>query len=447
MAFTKNLIDVTINVLLYHISIVNGGHMIYIKEGKGRAPLEDENLKNTVGSIISQVRKGGDEALKELVSKFDNSDRASYFLSRGEIDRAYEQVDKKSIEAIRLAIHNIHEFARLQKESLGYLKDVEIAPGVVLGHDIVPVDSCLCYVPGGNYPLFSTALMLIVPAVVAGVKRIAACSPAVDRKTGINPLTVVAMDMAGATEIAVMGGAQAVAAYSYGTETIDPVAMVVGPGNDYVTEAKRQCYGQIGIDFIAGPSEILIIADGHQDPEILAADLLGQAEHDLNAKSILISTSRELLEETKVEVERQLTELTTADVARKSWEDNGELILASSFREMAEISNEIAPEHLEVMVEGEFDKSLFRNYGSLFIGKFSAEVFGDYTSGTNHTLPTSGAARYTGGLYVGTYLKHLSYQRITKEGFINIKDATMEIAGQEGLAAHYNAVAIREKLL
>lgn len=421
--------------------------MEYIKKSIALSQEDEKGLKDTVSDIIYQVRNGGDEALKDLVARFDRSERESYFVTREEIDVAYEKVDERTLEAMKLAAENIRSFAEKQRETILDLKDVETSPGVVLGHRVVPVDSCMCYVPGGNYPLFSTALMLLIPAKVAGVKRICACSPAKSLEEGIDAHTLVAMDLAGVDEIAVMGGAQSVAAYSYGTETIDPVAMIVGPGNKYVTEAKRQCYGQVGIDFPAGPSEILIVADDSADVKILAADLLGQSEHDLNASAVLVSDSKELLLAVGQEVERQLGQLETADVARESWENNGELILADSLEEATEISNSIAPEHLEVQVEKDLDLSLFRNYGSMFIGPYSAEVFGDYTSGTNHTLPTSGTAKFTGGLFVGTFLKTLTYQKIERQGFKNIKDATMEMAAKEGLKAHYNAVKFREGLL
>lgn len=420
--------------------------MEYIKEGKFLKIEDQGQLRKAVSDIISKVQKDQDQGLKDLVEKYDKSTRESYFVSQEEIDEAYKLVSDDVMEALKLAISNMEKFSKLQKDAIKEIEPTEVMGGVFLGQRVIPIEEALCYVPGGSYPLFSTAIMLIVPAKIAGVKRIVACSPpAKDNK--IDPTTLVAMDMAGATEIAVMGGAQAIAAYAYGTQTVRPVNVIVGPGNQWVTEAKRQCYGKVGIDFIAGPSEVLVVTDSKGDPEVVAADLLAQAEHDYNARSIFITTDRNLAEETKKEVERQLGQLDTEEIARKSWEDNGQIILVENLDEAVEITNKMAPEHLIVNVDEGFDLGKFINYGSMFIGRFSAEVFGDYTAGTNHTLPTLEAAKYTGGVDVGTFTKTVTFQNLTEEGYKNLKKATEILAAGEGLSAHKNAVSVRAKYL
>ncbi|HHU61017.1 MAG TPA: histidinol dehydrogenase, partial [Natronincola sp.] len=341
---------------------------------------------------------------------------------------------------------NLKKFAIAQMESLQELKEIEVMPGVFAGHRVLPMDSCCCYVPGGEYPLFSSALMLITPAKVAGVKRIAACSPTMRGTTKINAATLVAMDLAGVDEIYAVGGAHAIAAFAYGTEQIKPVDVIVGPGNQYVTEAKRQCFGQVGIDFIAGPSEVLVIADDSANPEIIAADLLSQAEHDLLARSILITLSEELGQKVLKEVEKQLETLPTNEIANVSWENNGEIIVVDSLEEACKLSDEYAPEHLEIMVE-DLDAAFeqLNNYGSLFIGEFAAEVFGDYLSGTNHALPTSRAARYTGGVWVGSFTKVCTHQRLTEEGLRSVSEPTILMAEAEGLYGHSNSAKVRIK--
>lgn len=402
------------------------------------------SLEEKVKNIIDDVRACGDEALIRYNFQFDGNDRRVLSVDKDEIKSAYEKVDKKLIEFIKAAADNIKKFAEKQKECIIPLDDFETSPGVFLGHRILPVSSCCCYVPGGGYPLYSTALMLAIPAKVAGVKRVAACSPASKETGSISPYTLVAMDIAGVDEIYCVGGAHAVAAFSYGTSQIKPVDMIVGPGNQYVAEAKRQCYGQVGIDFIAGPSEVLIISEEKGNPSYIAADLLAQCEHDRQSKGILITTSGKLAQDVTEEIERQLTELETRDIAEYAWENNGEIILVSSIEEACRISDEYAPEHLEIHVEDE-DRtiSMLNNYGSLFIGEYAAEVFGDYISGTNHTLPTIRASRYTGGLYVGNFLKVCSYQKINKKGVDSIGKAAEALALGEGLYAHAKAARIR----
>ena len=373
-------------------------------------------------------------------------------MSREEIEAAYAEVNEQEIRDIREAASNIRAFAEAQRATIADLPDFCPAEGIHLGHRVIPVSSAGCYVPGGNYPLYSTALMLIIPAKVAGVGRVCACSP-VDRETGkVNSRTLVAMDIAGADEIYAMGGAQAIAAFAYGTAGIDPVDVIVGPGNRYVAEAKRQCYGKVGIDFIAGPSEVMVIADGTGDPEVVAADLLAQAEHDVNAKALLVSLDGDFARAVIKAVEAELAELPTADIARRSWDVNGEVLLAKDPEEAIELANRIAPEHLELNVaEPELyfgpggDAPKIRNFGSLFIGQNTAEVFGDYASGTNHTLPTVGAARYTGGLYVGNFLKTCTYQSMTDEASRTLSELTERLAIGEGLYGHARAAAERRK--
>ena len=418
--------------------------MKIIKKAKERTIGEQKDLVTGVGKIIEEVRNRGDEALIEYNIKFDGNTRKILRVPREEIDKAYKEVDPEIMEALRVAAKNIEAFAKMQRATIGEIDEREVYPGVYLGHRAIPIEACCCYVPGGGYPLFSTALMLAIPAKVAGVERITACSPTMKGTDKINPVTLVAMDMAGVEEIYAFGGAHAIAAFTYGTDQIKPVDIIVGPGNQYVTEAKRQCYGAVGIDFIAGPSEVLIIADETGRPEIIAADLLGQSEHDLMAKGILITTDQALAEKTVIEVEKQLADLPTSEIARKSWEENGEIILVESLEEACDLANKYAPEHLELMVNNykELCQQL-RNYGSLFIGEMSAEVFGDYVSGTNHTLPTSGAARYTGGVWVGSFIKISTHQRMTKEAMQSLGPITSLLARAEGLDAHANAADIR----
>jgi len=335
-----------------------------------------------------------------------------------------------------------------QKDTLKDLPAFEIAPGIKLGHRVLPVTACCCYVPGGNYPLFSSALMLITPAKVAGVKQVYATSP-VQKHTGkIAPETLVAMDIAGVDRIFQIGGAQAIAAFAYGTDQVPAVDIIVGPGNQYVTEAKRQCYGQVGIDFIAGPSEVMVIADHTADPDIIAADLLGQSEHDLLAKGILVTTDEKIAHATLKAVETQLAILPTATIARKAWDAFGEIIVVTSIDEAITCANNIAPEHLELNIENpESIIASLNNYGSLFIGETSAEVFGDYISGTNHTLPTLRASRYTGGVSVNTFLKILTHQSLTDSAVLTYGPSASRMARAEGLHAHANAVDIRLKKL
>lgn len=417
-----------------------------LKSSKKRTKEDREQLRQAVSGIIDNVVKNGDKALIDYNSRFDNCHRNALRISREEIEDAYKQISVAELEDIKKAASNIRTFAEAQKNTVGELKDFSPAPGIVLGHRVIPVDSCCCYVPGGGYPLYSTALMLGIPAKVAGVKRVTACSPVIKGTDNIHPKTLVAMDVAGIDEIYAIGGAQAIAAFSYGTEQIKPVNLIVGPGNSFVTEAKRQCYGKVGIDFVAGPSEVLVIADGQADPEIIAADLLAQSEHDKEAKGLVVTTDENLGKAIEKAVEYQLTTLDTEEIARSSWNDFGEILVVDTLAEAVEYSNSYAPEHLEVNVAPKEQDAVvenLRNFGSLFIGGNTAEVFGDYASGPNHTLPTLGAARYTGGVWVGTFLKTCTYQSMTKDAMLGIAPLVSNLARGEGLIGHARAAEIR----
>lgn len=421
--------------------------MEYLKQAAARPAEEVEERGQRVAEIIRNIRTRGDSALIEYNTRFDGNRRAALRVTREEIDAAYAQMTRQELDDLRQAAENIRRFALAQRNCLTELDGFSNVTGSVLGHRVIPVSSCGCYVPGGSYPLFSTALMLIIPARAAGVRRVVACAPAVKGTESIHYKTLVAMDIAGADEIYAAGGAQAIAALAYGTQQIKAVDVIVGPGNQYVAEAKRQCYGQVGIDFFAGPSEVLAIADDSADPRILAADMLAQSEHDRLAKGIVVTTSRALGEAVLQAVEEQLSTLETAEIARASWETYGEVVLAASLEEAAEIANDYSPEHLEVIVRDESILPGLVNFGSLFIGQETGEVFGDYASGTNHTLPTVRAARYTGGVWVGTFLKVCTFQRYQPAAMREIAPLVSRMAHGEGLAAHARAAELRLELL
>ena len=419
--------------------------MIEIKSAKPRTLAQSETREADVKRIIEEVRAGGDAALASFNKKFDDCEREFLRISAAELAEAYDIVPDEDLADIQAARDNIIEFAKEQRKSIQEVRDFEPQPGIHLGHRVIPVESCCCYVPGGSYPLFSTALMLGVPANVAGVRRIIACSPTMKGTGKIHPYTLIALDQAGVDEIYAIGGAQAIAAVTYGTESIKPVDMIVGPGNSFVTEAKKQCYGKVGIDFLAGPSEVLVIADETADAKIIAADLLAQAEHDLVAKALVVTTDVDLANDIVKAVEAQLATLPTADIARASWEDYGEVLLAGSLDEAVDFANEYAPEHLEICTaEPQAIVPKLTNYGSMFVGRNTAEVFGDYASGTNHTLPTLGAARYTGGVWVGTFLKVCTHQSMTDEASRAIAPLVSRLAEKEGLMAHKHAADVRK---
>lgn len=404
----------------------------------------EKNEQSQVSDILDDIKNHKDEGVKKYNLLFDKNPRNNFRVMRDEIVKAYKQVDIKFIEDLKVAAKNIEEFAKAQKNSFVNNFEKDIFPGVTLGQKHIPIESALAYIPGGSYPLFSTALMLIIPAKIAGVKRVCACSPTMKNTGEINPKTLVAMDIAGADEIYAVGGVQAIGAFTYGTDSIKPVDIIVGPGNKYVTEAKRQCYGKVGIDFVAGPSEVLIIADESANADYIAADVLAQCEHDYNARGILITTDKKLGQEVAKKVEEILKDLPTKEIASSSWHNNGEIILVDNLQEAVKLSNQYAPEHLEVIIKNpdEVTDKLI-NYGSLFIGEFSAEVFGDYVSGTNHTLPTLRASRYTGGVWVGTFIKTCTTQRLSQRAVDLLAPVAHDLAVDEGLYAHANAAKVR----
>src|SRR5271168_318560 len=376
----------------------------------GQQDEADAKTRATVESIIADVAKRGDVAVLDLSERFDKWSPPSFRLSDGEIRDLVAKVSPQTIADIKFAQAQIRNFAEIQRASL---KDVEVEtlPGVVLGHRHIPVARVGCYVPGGRYPMVASAHMSIVTAKVAGVEHITACTP--PNQGGPHPETIAAMHLGGADEIHVLGGVQAVAAMALGTESFRPVDMLVGPGNAYVAEAKRQLYGKVGIDLFAGPTEILVIADETADAEMCATDLLGQAEHGPTSPAILLTTSEKLANATIAEVERQLTILRTADVAGIAWRDFGEIILCASEDEMVSEADRIAAEHVEVLTrEPRRYLDRLKNYGALFLGPETNVSYGDKVIGTNHTLPTKGAARYTGGLWVGKFLKTCTYQEV-----------------------------------
>lgn len=390
----------------------------------------------SVNQIIEDVKKSGDGAVIKYSRQFNDGMIDSLEVTKEEIQKAYKNVDSKTIEALKTAISNVKEFSQKQLACLSALDTT--VDGVRLGHKIIPIKSAGCYIPGGNYPLPSTAVMTIVPAKAAGVKKVIACSPK------IQDVTIVACDLAGADKIFRAGGVQAVAAMAYGTETIDKVDKIVGPGNKFVTAAKKQVFGECGIDFLAGPSEVLIIADDTANAEFVAADMLAQCEHDLDARAYLIAFSKEFAMRVKDIAEKMLETLETADIARVSF-NKSFAVIVENLEQAIEISEKRAPEHLEICVKNsENALELFSNYGSAFVGNYSAEVFGDYCAGTNHTLPTNKVARYCGGLSVLDFVKVQTYQIVSREQAQELAKTASLIAKNEGLFAHKKASDIRK---
>jgi sulfopropanediol 3-dehydrogenase len=380
--------------------------------------------------------------VRELSIRFDKWDRQNFRLSEGEIQACLDQLTPRDLEDIRFAQTQVRNFAEHQKAALRDI-EVETLPGVVLGHRNIPVNSVGCYVPGGKYPLLASAHMSVVTAKVAGCKRIITCAPPFEGRPA--PAIVAAQHLAGADEIYCLGGIQAVGAMALGTESISPVDMLVGPGNAFVAEAKRQLYGRVGIDLFAGPTETLIIADETVDGEICATDLLGQAEHGPNSPAVLLTTSEKLARETMAEVERLLTILPTAAIARKAWEDYGEVIICDSEDEMVAEADRIASEHVQVMTrDPDYFLQHMTNYGALFLGPRTNVSFGDKVIGTNHTLPTKKSARYTGGLWVGKFMKTCTYQRVlTDEASAMIGEYCSRLCMLEGFAGHAEQANIR----
>jgi sulfopropanediol 3-dehydrogenase len=402
----------------------------------------DAKVRATVEGILGEVKARGDKAIRELSKKFDNWEPKDFRLTPAEIEKAIAQVSKRDLEDIKFAQAQVRNFAQKQRDTMKDL-EVETLPGVVLGHRHIPVNSIGCYVPGGRYPMVASAHMSVVTAHVAGVKRIAACAP--PHKGGPHPAIVAAMHFGGADEIYVLGGVQAVAAMALGTESIVPVDMIVGPGNAYVAESKRQLFGRVGIDLLAGPTETLIIADDSVDGEICATDLLGQAEHGPTSPAVLLTNSEKLARDTTSEVERLLKILPTADAAGKAWADYGEVIVCDSYEEMVQEADRIASEHVQVMTrDPDYFLNNMTNYGSLFLGPRTNVAYGDKVIGTNHTLPTKKAARYTGGLWVGKFLKTCTYQKVlTDKASATIGEYASRLCVLEGFLAHAEQANVR----
>lgn len=406
----------------------------------------DPAVRTTVEGIIADVSQRGDAAVRELSIKFDRWDRADYRLTGKEIADCVSQLPARAIEDIKFAQEQVRNFAQKQRECLLDL-EVETHPGVILGHKNIPVGSVGCYVPGGKYPLLASAHMSVITAKVAGVERIMTCAPPYQGKPA--PAIVAAQHLAGADEIYCLGGVQAVAAMAIGTETITPVDMLVGPGNAFVAEAKRQLFGRVGIDLFAGPTETLVIADETADPEICATDLLGQAEHGPDSPAILLTNSEALARATMAEVERLLTILPTAAIAAKSWQSHGQVIVCDSEDEMIAEADRIASEHVQVMTrDPDVFKNRMRNYGALFLGHRTNVAYGDKVIGTNHTLPTLGAARYTGGLWVGKFMKTCTFQKVlTDEASVEMGEYCSRLCILEGFAGHAEQANIRLRRL
>ncbi|MFT4077598.1 MAG: histidinol dehydrogenase [Asticcacaulis sp.] len=416
----------------------------WLKRGMDAQTKSDNNkaVRDTVEGILADIQARGDDAVRELSIKFDKWDRESYRLTQAEIDACVDTLSKQDITDIEFAQAQVRNFAQHQKDSLKDL-EVETLPGVILGHKNVPVNAAGCYVPGGKYPLLASAHMSVLTAKVAGVKRVVTAAPPFSGKPA--PAIVAAQAMAGADEIYCFGGIQAIGAMALGTQSIASVDMLVGPGNAYVAEAKRQLYGRVGIDLFAGPTETLVIADDSVDGELCATDLLGQAEHGPDSPAVLLTTSRKLAEDTLREVERLLEILPTAGIARKAWDVYGEVILADSDEEMVEIADFIASEHVQVMTKDpDYFLKNMTNYGALFLGPRTNVSFGDKVIGTNHTLPTMKAARYTGGLWVGKFIKTCTYQKVlTDEASALVGEYCSRLCALEGFAGHGEQANIR----
>jgi sulfopropanediol 3-dehydrogenase len=416
----------------------------YLKRGKDQAERAEDDAKTraVVEATLKDIETRGDTAVRELSEKFDNYSPASFKLSQKEIDDLIAQLSDRELADIKFAQEQVRNFAQAQRDTMLDL-EVETLPGVVLGHKNIPVQSVGCYVPGGKFPMVASAHMSVATASVAGVPRIIACTPPFQGKP--NAAVIAAMHLGGAHEIYVMGGIQAIGAMALGTETIDPVHMLVGPGNAFVAEAKRQLFGRVGIDLFAGPTETMVIADETVDAEICATDLLGQAEHGYNSPCVMVTNSRQLAEDTLSEIDRILEILPTADTASVSWEEYGEVIVCDTYEEMREVADDIASEHVQVMTDR--DDWFLENmtcYGALFLGPRTNVSNGDKVIGTNHTLPTKKAGRYTGGLWVGKFLKTHSYQKVlTDEAATMIGEYGSRLCMLEGFVGHAEQCNVR----
>lgn len=402
----------------------------------------DRKVRDIVESTLADIEARGNEAIRELSNKFDRWDREDYRLSNSEIQASIDSLSAQDIKDIEFAQTQVRNFAEIQRKSIQDV-EVETLPGVILGHKNLALNSAGCYVPGGKYPLLASAHMSVITAKVAGVPKVITCAPPFQGKAA--PAIVAAQALGGADEIYALGGIQAVGAMALGTETISPVDILVGPGNAFVAEAKRQLYGRVGIDLFAGPTETLVIADESVDAELCATDILGQIEHGPDSPGILLTNSEKLARETMAEIERLLEILPTADHARKAWDTFGEVIVAEGYDEMVKIADDIASEHVQVMTEDpDYFLNSMTNYGALFLGPRTNVAYGDKAIGTNHTLPTKKAARYTGGLWVGKFLKTCTYQKVvTDEASALIGEYCSRLCGLEGFAGHGEQANIR----
>ncbi|CAM3785461.1 histidinol dehydrogenase [Rahnella bruchi] len=416
----------------------------YLKTSKSLSERQQANKEVSiiVENILADIEQRGDQAVRELSIKFDNYDRQDYRLSQHEINACVKQLTRQNIKDIEFAQEQVFNFATQQRACLLDL-EVETRPGVILGHKNIPINAVGCYVPGGKYPLLASAHMSIITANVAGCSRIISCAPPFNGQPA--PAIVAAQAMAGATEIYALGGIQAIGAMALGTQTLQPVDMLVGPGNAFVAEAKRQLFGRVGIDLFAGPTETLVIADETVDAEMCATDLLGQAEHGVTTPAILLTNSLQLARETLREVERLLTQLPTADIARQSWRDYGEVIVCDSYEEMLQEADRIASEHVQVMTDrDDWFLANMTNYGALFLGPRTNVAYGDKVIGTNHTLPTQKAARYTGGLWVGKFMKTCTWQKVVSdEASTEIGSYCSRLCQLEGFSGHAEQANIR----
>lgn len=416
----------------------------WLKEGAEPSAVAaiNKSVRETVEATLADIEARGNTAIRELSVKFDKWDRDDYRLTQKEIDACMAQMTKQDIADIEFAQKQVRNFAQIQRDSM---KDVEVEtmPGVILGHKHIPIQNAGCYVPGGKYPMLASAHMSVLTAKVAGVPRIITCAPPYQGRPA--PAIVAAQHMAGADEIYALGGIQAIGAMAIGTETIDPVDILVGPGNAFVAEAKRQLYGRVGIDLFAGPTETMVIADETVDAEICATDILGQAEHGPDSPCVLLTTSGKLARETMAEVERLLTILPTAGHARVSWETYGQVIVADDHDELLKIANDIASEHVQIMTDrDDWYLENMVDYGALFLGPRTNVAFGDKTIGTNHTLPTKKAGRYTGGLWVGKFIKTHTYQKVTTdEASAKVGRYCSRLCMLEGFQGHAEQANVR----